>query len=593
MTARNEALLVTAACLVLYLTGLGDVPFHTRGEPREGLVVQEMQRTGTWLVPMRPGGVPTRKPPAYYWAASVAFAALPARAELALRLPSVLFATLAVLLTWLVVRRRVDPAAALPAALVLATSFEWTRAAVSARVDMTLAAALTAVFAALAFGLDDEAPARDARSAPDAYGAAAGSVFTSRATVLGALAMAAAVLAKGPVGIVLPCVVIVVLALVLRNPRLPLRLGVPQMVGIAVVLCGLWYLAAWLKLGSQFVDVVLRENVGRFVDTDAADTGHAHGPLYLLGGGLVGLLPWTPLLPLGLVALHAERRPVVTFAAVWSVVILVFFSFAASKRSVYLLPAFPAIALLVGAGISARPTARLARALQAAAGLYVPGLVLLASAATALALGVDVVAPVRPWLKPADALGAEAVGAAAADAAIVLVLVVGLSAIGTVVIARSRAREQWRELVLAIAVGTIVWITAFDAVIFPAIGRTRSLAAFMQRVDALVAPDAVLHAFYPPDPGMRFYAPRPLERMRDASPDAARYLLLWEDEWDAWRDAAGRPLRALAVSDARPSSRGTLALVLAPPGALRRGKAPATADDAAEPGLRAAPAQNG
>jgi len=587
MTARNEALLVTAACLVLYLTGLGDVPFHTRGEPREGIVVQEMQRTGSFLVPMRADGVLARKPPAYYWAASIAFAALPGRPELALRLPSALLATLAVLLTWLLVRRRVDAAAALPAALVLATSFEWTRAAVSARVDMTLAAALTGVFVALAFALG-----RD----PEASAPAADDTPSLRATVLGALAMAVAVLAKGPVGIVLPCAAAVGFALLRRDPRLLLRLRLPHMVGIAVVLCGLWYLAAWMKLGAQFVDVVLRENVGRFVDTDAADTGHAHGPLYLLALGLLGLLPWTPLLPLAAVPLRREmaRPAVVSFAAVWSVVVVAFFSLATSKRSVYLLPAFPAIALLVGAGTVRAPGPRIGRVLRAMARLYVPGLVLLAACATALALGIDVVALVRPWLREADAVGAGALGAAAAGAAMVVALLVGLSALAAVALARSRAREAWRDLVLALGAVTVVWIAAFDAIIFPAIGTTRSLAPFMQRVDGLVPRDAVLHVFYPPDPGLRFYAPRTVKRVRDGSPSRSRYLLLWEDEWREWRDASGATLRALAVSDAKPSSHGALALVVAPPGELRRVHTEVhPPPPAVEPGLWAAPAQNG
>jgi hypothetical protein len=100
----------------------------------------------------------------------------------------------------------------------------------------------------------------------------------------------------------------------------------------------------------------------------------------------------------------------------------------------------------------------------------------------------------------------------------------------------------------------------------------------------------VLYAFFPPDPGLRFYAPRPVRRVRDGSPDETRHLLLWEDEWREWRDADGDALRSLAVSDARPSSRGALALVLAPPGTLRRGT---TSPSSGPPGLRATPDQNG
>src|SRR6185503_2990653 len=130
VTARREATALVLACVVAYGTGLGDVEFYTRGEPREGLVVREILKTGAWIVPRRPAGEIARKPPLYYWLAAPVAAALPGSPELALRLPSAIVATAAVL-----------------AALVLATTFEWTRAATSARVDMALAGSLVLVLA--------------------------------------------------------------------------------------------------------------------------------------------------------------------------------------------------------------------------------------------------------------------------------------------------------------------------------------------------------------------------------------------------------------------------------------------------------------
>ena len=59
-SAARELLVVVLTCAALYLPGLATVPFYTRGEPREGLVVREMVRRGEWLVPARPegGGMP-------------------------------------------------------------------------------------------------------------------------------------------------------------------------------------------------------------------------------------------------------------------------------------------------------------------------------------------------------------------------------------------------------------------------------------------------------------------------------------------------------------------------------------------------------
>src|SRR5262245_15828463 len=144
----RDSLILLVACGLLFFTGLGDVPFYTRGEPREALVAREMIRTGEWLVPARPDGELTRKPPVFYWAAASSLALLPKRPELAARLPSAVLATTGVLVTGAVVRAGFGAAAALPAALVLATTLEWIRAATIARVDMALVAGLTLLLAA-------------------------------------------------------------------------------------------------------------------------------------------------------------------------------------------------------------------------------------------------------------------------------------------------------------------------------------------------------------------------------------------------------------------------------------------------------------
>src|SRR2546425_2799066 len=241
MNAGREALLLVTVCGALYLTGAGNIPFYTRGEPREGLVVQEMLRTGAWLVPVRPDGEPARKPPLYYWSAAVTLRVLPERPELALRLPSALFATAAVLATWATARAAHGAAAGLPAALLLATAFEWTRAATSARVDMALAAALTIVLASWTVTL--------ARGSRWALGAAA----------VGALL---GTLAKGPVALVLPGLAVATLALTDRGAAR--RLRPLAVLGLATGLAALWYWVAFRREGGAFLDVVARENWLRF-----------------------------------------------------------------------------------------------------------------------------------------------------------------------------------------------------------------------------------------------------------------------------------------------------------------------------------------
>ena len=106
----------------------------------------------------------------------------------------------------------------------------------------------------------------------------------------------------------------------------------------------------------------------------------------------------------------------------------------------------------------------------------------------------------------------------------------------------------------------------------------------MTTVDRLVPPDAVL-ATLPARSRPPLLRPRELVAFRTKGASEPPGVLLWEDEWRRLRDASGHGLPVLAVSEARQSRRGSLALVLAPGGELRRVQPPPPAEQA--PGLRA------
>ena len=141
--------------------------------------------------------------------------------------------------------------------------------------------------------------------------------------------------------------------------------------GLAAVLVivGSWYVAAWVIGGNDFfVKHVLKENLFRVIDPDALDTGHEHGPFYMLPNFLVGALPWSLLVPA--IAWWLWRmRPLdatTRYLVVWFLGVIVFYSIPASKRSVYILPAYPAGALLLGLVLGSRPGRRRATADRAA-----------------------------------------------------------------------------------------------------------------------------------------------------------------------------------------------------------------------------------
>ena len=178
-------------CGAIFYWNLGLLPFYTRGESREGVVVWEMVRTGDWILPAVNGEYIPFKPPLFHWVGALVSKLTGEVDEVTVRLPSALFATLGVLVTYFAAARFWNQRAGLIAAAVLATSTEWWNSALIAQVDMTLAFFITA--ALLLF----YTMYRESR-----YGVA-------RSSLLAAL-LACATLSKGPVGIAVPIFVIIV-----------------------------------------------------------------------------------------------------------------------------------------------------------------------------------------------------------------------------------------------------------------------------------------------------------------------------------------------------------------------------------------------
>src|SRR6185369_1424300 len=140
---------VAAAWAVLQLYALGATPFHTRGEPREAVVVQDLVRHGNWILPRRNGVQLPRKPPLFYWLAAGAARVRGAVDEASVRLPSALQSGAACLIVAAVAAALYGGVAGTAAGITLLTSFEWLRAATAARVDMTTTFGLVLVFVGL------------------------------------------------------------------------------------------------------------------------------------------------------------------------------------------------------------------------------------------------------------------------------------------------------------------------------------------------------------------------------------------------------------------------------------------------------------
>jgi 4-amino-4-deoxy-L-arabinose transferase-like glycosyltransferase len=321
-----DAVLLSLFLALLLAWPLLSPPIGHHGEAREGLVVQDVVRHGHWLLPRRNGELPS-KPPLFHWVAATTTRAFGA-GDASLRLASSLAAIVVLLATYglgaVIGGRR---AAWLAGAILLGMA-PFLQAAVEARVDMVFTAAITVALVGFALW--------------DWRGAAAGRVLCWAG-------MAAAVLAKGPAGFVVPAAVIVAFLALDRRLAVLRRLCAWPFLLALLAIDGGWYALAARDGGTALLHLQLvHENLERIAgDPSFHHSGHHHAarlPLALLGG----LLPWS----VGLVWSGVARvrggcmDHVARFLHAWWITVLVLFSLSAGQRPVYLLPAVPAVALI-------------------------------------------------------------------------------------------------------------------------------------------------------------------------------------------------------------------------------------------------------
>ncbi len=386
-TLRHHIWLLIAALLVLFIS-LGGAALFDEDEPKNAACAREMLARGDWVVPTFNYELRTDKPILLYWLMMGAYSVFGVN-EFAARFWSAVLGTGTIFVTYHLGSLLFRPRVGLLAGLIMASSLMFVVSSRAATPDATLIFFSTlAMFlyvrsiAPHATGDGERWQAATNKPAIDtglSYEALTPRRWTALAPCFAAMGMA--VLGKGPVGVVLPLGVVTLFVLVASwTPPVPtsvngriarvwawfrrtatclapkhiwqtvfaLRWPVALLVVVAIALP--WYaLVGWKTDGAWLAGFLGNHNLGRFVST----MENHRGPIvYYIPAIIIGFFPWSIFLTLSVIQLvrqirHREAwRTGHLFLACWAGLWIGFFSLAGTKLPSYVLPAYPALALL-------------------------------------------------------------------------------------------------------------------------------------------------------------------------------------------------------------------------------------------------------
>ena len=520
--------------VALYLVNLGGYPLYTKGEPREAVTVFDIVHGGGVILPQRAGVEIPSKPLLMHWMAAMVSIVAGGVNEFTVRLPSAALAIAGVIVCYFYVRRLFDNVTALIAALILGTTFQYLQAGTGARVDMTLTFFMEVAFfefIVMAEGL------------------------TRRRMIL-YVAIALAVLTKGPIGLILPGLVALIWIAAEKRWSVLLRMSLVRGAIVVIVLAGGWYLAALIEGGGGFFrKQVLAENLLRFAGGGDFHEGHIHPFYYMELALFAGFMPWTIILPIVSVqAAHAPRAldPRLKYIIVWFAAVLIFYNLPQSKRGVYLLCMYPALATLAAIYVRegalrpepARGCARWIARLSGLAMLLLGGasliaLAMLAARPNAFA-GLLQAAGIRAPAFPRNLSSIVADNWGLSIAIPLAVATLGVFMIFT--------RPRIERMVLAIAAAMVFTTVAVNVVVVPAIANTLSLKDFtdhaMKIVDA--RPVGYLGAL---NYDVAFYSRRTIPIVSQKNPEMPEYLIAWRTLFDAFPASMQRRFDTVMTSN--------------------------------------------
>ncbi|MBL8551168.1 MAG: glycosyltransferase family 39 protein [Hyphomonadaceae bacterium] len=419
----RDMIIVVAFALVALAPGISWLPPMDRDESRYAVASAQMQASGDY-VDIRFQDKPRYLQPAgIYWLQSASASLFDARDEIwAYRLPSLLGALAAVLMTAWAGTALFGRNVGIAAGLMLAASFSLNFEARTAKTDAALLASIAAAqFALLRVYLNQER--------------------TRGWAALFWAALGVGMMLKGPIIVMIAGATI--LALIIWDRRAGwlkgLHAGWGALLFLAIVLP--WYVAIGFESDGEFyaraVGVSLLGKVGH------AQQSHAGPPGYHLGLFPFAFWPASLFAALAIPFVWRKRRePAVRFMIAWIVPTWVIFEAIATKLPHYVLPTYPALACLGAAALFLPDDAKPTRVGAVARALWIA--IWVAASAGVAGLGPVALSQLAGRIDAAT-IGASVIVFALAMAALVFTL----------------QKRAWRAVACAAAAGALAWVNVF------------------------------------------------------------------------------------------------------------------------------------
>jgi 4-amino-4-deoxy-L-arabinose transferase-like glycosyltransferase len=299
-------------------------------EGRYAEMAREMLVTGDWVTPRYNGYKYFEKPPLQVWATAATFQVF-GIGDWQARLWSALTGFLTILAVGFTGTRIYNARAGWLAAVVLASSPMWVISGHFNSLDMGLSAFLVAALCSLLF-------------AQTSHNKLSGRNWMWACWVF----MALATLSKGVIGAAIPAMVLVTYSISAWDWKIWARLRLFSGLMLFFLITAPWFVLV-AQRNPEFLEFFfIHEHLQRFTQDAHSRTGPIYYFVPLL---LIGLLPWVLQIPGAIAQAWQERRRAFSsgwLLVCWSVIIFMFFSVSHSKLPGYIIPIFPALALLIG-----------------------------------------------------------------------------------------------------------------------------------------------------------------------------------------------------------------------------------------------------